>query len=69
MKKLEKKTTKSLQKNAQILKWKENEKKKKKKDNFLLCIVYLYGLPIVALTLKFSVKNNWCLVKMVKTKA
>ena len=37
-------------KNARIL------KRKKKKDNFLLCFVYLNVLPIVALTLKVLTK-------------
>ena len=59
---LESKTTKSLQKNARILKRKENEKKKKNIyiyiSFFIVRFVYLNGLPIVALTLKVSNKNN-----------
>ena len=33
-----------------------------------MCFVHLNGLPIAALTLKISNKNNWCLLKMVKIK-
>ena len=53
---LESKTTKSLQKNARILKRKENEKIYI--SFFIVRFVYLNGLPIVALTLKVSNKNN-----------
>ena len=48
-------------KNTKILKRKENKKKKKKKKKrslFIVCFVYLNGLPIVALSLKVFDKNN-----------
>ena len=39
-----------------------NKTKKKKEKSFMIVrFVYLNGLPIVALTLKVSDKNNWCL--------
>ena len=56
-----KENNKITSKNARVLKRKENEKekKKKKKTTFMIVhFVYLNGLPIVALTLKVSNKNN-----------
>ena len=52
-------------KKNKILKRKENEKKR---SLFIVCFIYLNGLPIVALSLKVFDKNNRCLLKMVKTK-
>ena len=56
-----KENNKITSKNAKVLKRKEKEKekKKKKKTTFMIVhFVYLNGLPIVALTLKVSNKNN-----------
>ena len=60
-----KENNKITSKNARVLKRKENEKKR---SLFIVCFIYLNGLPIVALSLKVFDKNNRCLLKMVKTK-
>ena len=52
-----KENNKITSKNARILKRKENEKKKKRLF-FIVCFVYLNGLPIIALTLKVADKYN-----------